>query len=400
MKRIYKNSGNLLLLLIILLAGSCEKQPTDYRSFINGHEKTYPAAVNNVQIFPGNNRLLLKWTPNSDPSVKKYIIYWNDGMDSSIVQAKSHDASDTVNTYIDDLEEGIHSFEIYSFDNKENISVPAYVENIRIYGEKYQSNLLNRPISNVNYTNGILSINWGIPDTINVGTEVKYTNTSDDVVKVFLAPDSNKLIIPDWKLPTKIYYKSSYIPVSNAIDTFKVSYYDSLTVSNLPVDKSLWKQVMFPHDANVSAYGTSLTNIWDGEPGAYPDVYHTDGAYIPHTFTIDLGRTYKELTQFEEWGRTDFDGHNPNDFEIWGIEDTTEAIPALSPTDPGWKDEIMAKGWTLLGEVKRNDDGIAGMKTDLISDLPPVRFIHIRVLHAVDDGTASHMSEISFWYNP
>lgn len=396
----YKVPAYLLLLAIFALIISCEKKPTDYRSFLDGHEVVYPGTVSGIEADPGDHRLLLTWRPNADPSLKQYIVYWNSGADSIVVPAASHLPTDTVKAAIGGLEEGTHAFVVYSFDDKGNRSIPINVENIKIYGDKYRSSILNRATSDVKYDNNILTITWNVPDTVNVGTEVKYTDGSGETKSVVLPADSSKLVISDWKLPTKIYYRSSYKPESHAIDTFRVSYYDSLTVSNLPADKSTWKQVLLLGDAVVDAYGTSLSNIWDGKPGAYPEVYHSDGAYIPHTFTIDLGKTYAKLTKFEEWGRTDFDGHNPDDFEVWGIADTTGAVPALRPDDPGWKDETMAKGWTLLTEVKRNDDGIAGVQTDVISNPPPVRFIRIRVLHAVDGDTFSHMSEISFWYNP
>lgn len=389
----------LLLTYIILVANSCSKKPTDYRSFLDGKEVVYPGVVSNIQANPGNQRLLLKWTPNSDPSVSKYVIYWNDNADSIIVNAKSTKPSDTIEAYINDLSENIYAFVIYSFDSKGNRSIPTNIENVEVYGTKYQNGLINRGMTGEEYSNNQLTISWSTPDTINVNTEVKYTNESDQTKTIYLSPDSSTLRILDWKLATKIYYRSAYIPERNAIDTFNVSYYDSLIISTLPVDKSTWKRVLLINDAVVNAFGTSLENIWNGQPGAYPDISHSDGAYMPLTFTIDLGETYKQLTKFEEWGRTDDASHNPVDFEVWGIADTTGAIPVLLPTDPGWKDESIAKGWTLLTEVKRNDDGIAGIQADIISNPPPVRFIRIRVLHAVDGDTYSTISEISFWYH-
>ncbi|MBT1712552.1 hypothetical protein KK062_30235, partial [Fulvivirgaceae bacterium PWU5] len=66
--------------------------------------------------------------------------------------------------------------------------------------------------------------------------------------------------------------------------------------------------------------------------------------------------------------------------------------------DPGWKDEALAKGWTLLQEVRRSDDGQAPLTINLLRGLPPVRYIRIRVLHVANgDGSNSNMSELTFW---
>lgn len=392
--------GCAFVLLLLMIAGACEKQPTDYRSFLNEQEIIYPAAAANIETGPGKNRVLLKWKRNPDPSITKYIIYWNNNNDSTIVEATSGTASDTIRTYIGNLDEGAYSFTVYSFDQEENRSIPVLVENIKVYGDKYEVNLLNRSVASTNYADGKLILTWNEPDTINVHTEIKYTSLAGQVKTLFLSPDSSKLAISDWKLPTSIVYRSAYKPEKDAIDTFRAPRYDTLAVSELPVSKSSWKQVLLTNDADVNAFGASLANIWDGEPGAFPDIYHSDGATMPHTFTIDLGVTYQRLSRFMEWGRTDFSDHNPVEFEIWGIADITDAVPALPPTNDGWKEECIAKGWTLLADVKRTDDGTAGIEYDLAQPAPPVRFIRIRVLRSAGNTTYSHMSELSFWYNP
>jgi hypothetical protein len=60
--------------------------------------------------------------------------------------------------------------------------------------------------------------------------------------------------------------------------------------------------------------------------------------------------------------------------------------------------EMQAKGWTLLKEVKRTDDGKAAFKVNFDTGLPPVRYIRIRVKHVTNgDSNYSNMSEITFW---
>src|SRR3546814_6538730 len=74
MKYFYKKIVNtplslILLPCILMLAGSCEEQPTDYRSFLEEKELVYPAAVVRVEPGPGRYRVSLKWKRSPAPSV-------------------------------------------------------------------------------------------------------------------------------------------------------------------------------------------------------------------------------------------------------------------------------------------------------------------------------------------
>ena len=400
MNSTYKSCKLMFVIVYIILISSCTKSPTEFRSFLGESEKIYPGVISNIMVNPGNRRILLTWQPNTDPGVSKYIVYWNNKADSIIVNATSHNSSDTVKAYINTLAESSYNFLIYSFDAKGNKSIPTNIDNAKVYGQQYQTGLLNRAVTGSGYVNGTLSIKWGTPDTVNTTTAIIYTNLLNQNKTIYLKPDSNSLSISDWKLSTKIYYKSSYKPRTNAIDTFTVSNYDSIIIKNLPADKSSWKQVTLPTDAATDLYGTALQNIWDGSPGGYPNIYHTDNVGMPQHFTIDLGRTYNQLSKFSEWGRTDAAVHNPIEFEVWGIADTTKAVTTLPSKDAGWKNQSIAMGWTLLTTIKRSDDGIAGVDVDLINNPPPVRFIRIRVLKNYGNTGNSTMSEISFLYNP
>src|SRR3546814_16551511 len=117
--------------------------------------------------------------------------------------------------------------------------------------------------------------------------------------------------------------------------------------------RSTHTDTLFPYTTLFRSFNTSLEKIWDGSPGDYPNVYHSDGAAMPHTFTIDLGTTYRELSSFKEWGRTNNPGHNPVEFEVWGIADTTGETTLLPSADPGWKDETVSKGWNILTDITK-----------------------------------------------
>jgi hypothetical protein len=59
---------------------------------------------------------------------------------------------------------------------------------------------------------------------------------------------------------------------------------------------------------------------------------------------------------------------------------------------------MLANGWTLLQSVNRADDGKAPLKSTLISNPPPVRYIRILIKKvASGDSKYSNITQVTFW---
>lgn len=388
--------------VICMVIMACSKKATDYRDFLDGHETIYPGTVSNIKVSPGNGRLQISWEPSPDPGVTKYVVYWNNGTDSILLPAIK---VDTVRCLISNLGEYNYTFVIYSYDSAGNKSIASEINNVKIYGPIYRSGLQNRPYNAADpgaYTAPTaVTLHFTTPDTININTEIRYTDANGLVQHASLLPDSTAISIGSYQPGSTIYYRSSYVPVRGAIDTFTVGY-DSLPPIPMPCDKSLFNAVGLPNDAGSYEGQTGLNRLWDGSvgPQSYPNIYHSDGDHsLPHHFTFDMGRLYNKLSHVEITGRDCC--NNPDKFEVWGIADLTNAATILPGNDAGWKAEAISKGWTLLQEVTRTDDGIAPFKISLQDGIPPVRYIRIRVLHVTSgDGNYSNISELSFWSIP
>jgi len=386
--------------LLIFIVWSCEKQQTDFKEFFEGKEIVYTGSVGDVISRPGNLRTMLKWKSSTDPSIVKYVVFYNK-KDSTVVNITSK--TDSVTALIPNLEEFVYSFTIYSYDAKGNKSIPKLVNNVKVYGPTYTTGLLNRAYNAANpyvaYANGEVELNFNAPDTINITTKVKYTTTSNVVKEVDLAPTANVLKLSDYKPGTPISYRSSYIPERNSLDIFTVTEYSTFpqVIFYIPTDKSLFREVRLPQDVNYYESGTSISKLWDGSvgPQGYPNIFHSDGNHIPHVLTFDLGRSYNSLSHIEETGRDCC--NNPDKFEVWGINDLSNATTTLRADNSGWKAEALAKGWVLLKEVTRTDDGKNALRVTLMENPPPVRYIRIRVLHTTTGSGYSNMSELSFW---
>ncbi|PWV56270.1 DUF4998 domain-containing protein [Chitinophaga sp. S165] len=403
MKRYHTNKIYLLACFVVLLA--CSKKPTDYRDFLEGEELVYPGAVSDAKVLPGNNRLQLIWHPSPDPSVVKYTVFWNNKADSLTINSTTHNATDTVKCTITGLSEYVYSFTIYSYDAKGNRSVATEISNARVYGTVYNATLNNRLSDPVNpYTineDSSVIIRFATPDTININTALQYTKKNGEVAQLSLAPDEDFLTLTDYKFGTPVVYKSSYIPVASALDTFYTLQNDTFpTIFRLiQCDKSLFAEHDLWGDMGIYQSDTRVSRLWDGSvgPQGYPNIFHADDhATMPRVLSFDMGKVYNNLGAIEETGRDCC--NNPDQFEVWGIDDLTDAVPEMNSDDGGWKAAMQAKGWTLLKEVIRTDDGKAAYKVPLMDNPPPVRYIRIRVLHNVNgESRYTNLSELTFW---
>lgn len=390
------------LFLLVVVMG-CEKQQTDFRDFFDGHEITYTGSAGNVISRTGNLRAQLKWKSNADPSIVKYVVYWNNKVDSQVVAITGK--TDSVFVTIPNLKEFVYSFTIYSYDNKGNRSVPKDVNSVKVYGPTYKNALLNRGYNAADpyllNADGSVKLNFNLPDSIDIGTVIKYTNTAGNTVEQTLSAQNNSIVLPNYKLGTEIQYLSSYVPERNSLDVFTVAAYSVFprVYSYVLCDRSLFKELKLANDVGTYESGTSISKLWDGSvgPQGYPNIFHSNGSGgMPHTLTFDLGKAYDNLSRIEETGRDCC--NNPDNFEVWGIADITNAATTLPSNASGWKDESIAKGWTLLKDISRGDNGVNAYMTDLDNGGKPIRYIRIRIKHVTtNDGNYSNMSEIRFW---
>ena len=399
MKKLIYITLSCVLLLVIY---SCNKSQTEFKKFQNGKELIYTGAVGNVVTQPGNLRVGLKWKSSSDPSITKYVIYWNNKADSQVIAVTTK--TDSIKTTITGLQEFVYSFTIYSYDAKGNNSIAREVNNVKVYGAVYASTLLNRAYNAANpyvvHNDGSVTLNFKGADTtvVNGNTIINYNNAAGVASKATLLGKDSVVTLPSYQSGGKVTYQSSYYPDSNAIDAFTVTKADQFPdiFRIVQCDKSLFKALSLPNDVHAD-FGTSFEKLWDGSvgPQSYPNIFHSNEAKLPHHFTFDMGAVYNNLVTIEETGRDQ--SHNPLDFEVWGIADITNTATTLQGTDPGWKAEMQSKGWTLLKECVRTDDGKAAMKFDLNTNLPHVRYVRIRVKTNTSGENYSNISEFTFW---
>lgn len=225
--------SSILLLFIALAVLSCTKENTQYRDLLGGSEITYPGLTTNFKVFQGNLRIKLQWHPSPDPGVKKYVIYWNNGLDSVWLNATSNKTSDSVSTIISGLNEDLQNFSLYTVGEKGERSIGQTLSAVRIYGPLYTSSLVNRQVDGNRAPEAIddhtYKIFFSPVDTVlNINTAISYQDNLHQLRTIIINAQTSEAILDMVTAGTKVAMRSAYVPVKNAIDTFNVNYSDTL----------------------------------------------------------------------------------------------------------------------------------------------------------------------------
>lgn len=225
-----------VLFALCLLCANCTDMD-EYKKYIADGEIIYPQKADSIKSYPGKNRIMLEWLI-IDPKVDFCRVYWNqDGERKTVdIPVDNHDyESDTVRVVIDDLEESSYIFDVISFDEFGNTSIPSEVEE-SAYGQIYEASLVNRVLKSKEYDASGLTLEWYGADETEVAVLLSYTDLTGTRKDIIIPQSSTEIILPDFNVEYPFYYRTSYVPVPNAIDTFyaaieeeRVVYYADIT---------------------------------------------------------------------------------------------------------------------------------------------------------------------------
>lgn len=209
------------LLAAGITLAACEKTDEKYMDFASGGEITYPGKADSLKSNPGNGRTELVWLLINDTRIVKCKVFWNRGADSSELVVKRTTGVDTVKLMLT-LPEGPYLFDVYTYDAQGNKSIKAQL-NADIYGDFYQSNLVNRTLISATIVDGNARLTWEDADPRSTGVELSYTDENGDPQQIVI-PSSEKITNITGRPQTgSISYQTLYLPVPNAIDVFKAA---------------------------------------------------------------------------------------------------------------------------------------------------------------------------------
>lgn len=363
-----------ILSVTILLASSCSKMSDLQDRYLNQGETVYVGQPDSAKTFPGNGRILLRYW-SSDPKATKLMVYWNFRHDSISLNIPSKSPTDFVDVLIPNLPEKKYSFELVTMNSElGDRSVPLKISG-DAYGSKFQSSLTDRNFKYSAYlTPQKVQIDWSGAIEKGIGSELSYTNTSGQTVKVYV-PMSQFVTVLD-NFNGGLLLRTAYLPAKTAIDTF---YTTSQKV--ISIDKELDKTKFAkwnPTGITYYQFGTAyaINYLWDNTTTNF---YLATVPSLPNSFTFDLGQL-KKITRIRQWQRLGsgvvFTIQNLKNFEIWGSNSPNVTADFAGWTKLGVFESIKPSG-SAAGTVTADDVAYATAGEDYIfnPDAPPVRYI-------------------------
>ncbi|MDR1339339.1 MAG: discoidin domain-containing protein [Prevotellaceae bacterium] len=201
------------LIIIAFAAGyffSCKGMDDVYEEFLVPNGLKYPQRPYVLEAHAGYNRLQLTWLKAIDPGIVSARIYWNNYLDSLILEPIPD--SDTISVDIPVADENTYTFYVKTFDADGNASIPSEVSGAA-YGDNYALGTTDRTIASAirdDSHNG--TITWNSKTTDLAYSEVRYTSSSGETKIVRILPDESTLNCPDTKFGTVIEYRSVFLP--------------------------------------------------------------------------------------------------------------------------------------------------------------------------------------------
>ncbi len=278
---------------------SCMQLEDAYDKYLVPGGYIYPQKPTNARACSGDARVVLKWDKGNDPSIAKAVVSWNNGEGSQEFPINGN--TENVELEVNNLQEKDYSFQIQTFDEEGNISIPVEV-NSQAYGDLYKSSIYDRAITLAYINQDKLIVEWNTGDISNglQYTELRYKDAGgkDCVLKID-AESNGETIINDYLLGTPIITKSFYVPDTTCVDVFETV--ETVTEPLNIIDRSDWTITASSYEpTGQTGYGGAnpervLDGLIEWAPNANADVptywhsQHTgSGSNFPHWLAVDM----------------------------------------------------------------------------------------------------------------
>jgi hypothetical protein len=122
---------NIVWLLVAVMGtlSSCSKMEDKHKPYLNNGDLYYAGAPYDVVVISKVKSVEIQFKKTADPSILKYIIYWNNRANSQDVAPSAYPVESVT---IPNLVAGTYSFELIAVDkagNKSNVVYAAGVVN-------------------------------------------------------------------------------------------------------------------------------------------------------------------------------------------------------------------------------------------------------------------------------
>lgn len=384
------------LFILIAIFWSCQTTLETYQDFVKDGETVYIGTADTVLVSPGFNKLRFYVAINSDPKISRGLLKTNDGsVNHEFEVIRTKNGKDTVSFDLE-LPEGEYTFGLFLMDQTGNSSVRKEVP-ARVYGETYQSNLINRTLKNVDtFVNGA-TFYWDEPLANMQKTVVTYEDEAGVLQTVTVPNEESETYLPSYKLGGQIMVKSLYRPIEIAMEDFEAIPVESEFPIDYILDKSLIRALRLPGDASDGCYESSYERLTDGSIAEYWHSCDTPEDQYPFIMSFDLG-VEANLNRFKLDQRQDCCGsRSPGAYQIWATNDlgTGETIDIDEAGLEAWEADARAKGWVKLVDETGNQNGT--FIVDVPTEGKTYRYLRLVGISAIDGSSITNFNELTFW---
>lgn len=217
----------MLVLLLMLfsfsnLFSSCEDINEKHDIYMQQGETLRVGKIDSLALYSGNMRAQLKcWV--GDYRARKLMITVANSEEVLWSDLPENHREDSIVIYISNLKEGSNQLSfVTTNEDKTILSIPVKAT-VTAFGEKYKTILSQRTIKKVDSLGDRVEILWGSRSSAQlIGQEVSYQTNSDRDTTYIINASESMSVLKNAKSNGKFAYKSLYLPVPNAIDTFSV----------------------------------------------------------------------------------------------------------------------------------------------------------------------------------
>lgn len=209
----------ILLFAVTASLYACSKMEDTYNEFTRNGEIVYTGRADSLRLAPGRNRIGLSWLLLSDPRITRCKVFWNDGADSVTIPVQRTAGVDTVRIMLANMAEKTYTFDIYTYDDLGHSSVKVDTIGI-VYGDNYAGSLFNRPLKTIAFSADTARLEWSGASAQCVGSQIRYADTGGVMRSAWVASIDKATKLPALKKGLSFEYRTLYLPVKAAIDTF------------------------------------------------------------------------------------------------------------------------------------------------------------------------------------
>ena len=210
--------GLLAIAALTVLHSACTRMD-EYLHFTEGISNVYTGKLDSAVFLAGNGRVLFHGELSSDPKVCRIGLYWNAGIDRDSLSIDVSYGKDRIVEQIIQIGEGSYNFEIYTYDDAGNRSIPVICSG-NSYGQSYISGLYNRVVKSCALDGEDIAIEWYSGSEDSPYTVVTYTGADGRQSEVRVEPADERTRLPRVG-ENRFRVQSVYLPEENAIDLFR-----------------------------------------------------------------------------------------------------------------------------------------------------------------------------------